>query len=254
MLLASFSTAEIGSDSKAFPPKAVRKLIVETDSGAINLIGNLDTPVTVRLFPHAASTDSCDIKEELIDDTLRVSAHGTKNALGISKTCSAGFEVAAQPDEVQARSGSGDVTMAMPSRRSDIRTGSGSIELVGAGNAALRTGSGRIHGTVGSDIDAGTGSGDIHLFVVNGVDPVSIKAKTGSGTVSLEWKRSPVSGKIDVSTGSGDLNAFFSKDTKLNAKLHSAVGRIRNDFDNNDSKLLLTFNSGSGAATITRKP
>jgi DUF4097 and DUF4098 domain-containing protein YvlB len=99
-------------------------------------------------------------------------------------------------------------------------------------------------------LDAATGSGDVRLVGLTGV----AKIRSGSGSVALDWTSVPLSGNIEVNTGSGGLTASFPKGTKLKASIRSAAGTIRNDFDDKDAKLALNFKSGSGDASVTRKP
>ncbi len=236
---------------KTYPRGSAKKLVVDTDSGAITLRQAIDGPTTVDVSPAAAPGDDCRIVQELRGDTLHLSAHASKNVLGMSKSCSAGFSVVAYFDEIQARSGAGDVELGILCRMADIKTGSGSIRLIGTGaKLTLRTGSGGIRGTAGSMIDAVTGSGDIHLAALNGL----VKARSGSGDISLDWTSVPASGEIEVNTGSGRLEASFPKGTRLKTSLRSAAGKIKTDFDDKDAKLILNFKSGSGSATVTRKP
>lgn len=251
LLLPHAASGADAYSAKTYPPDAVKKLIVETDSGAI-LIGQvIDAPVTVDVSPAAGPGDDCRITQDLRGGTLHLSAHAARNVLGMSKSCSAGFTVYSHADEIQARSGSGDVSLGGLGHKADIRTGSGSIQINGVpADLVLRTGSGRIRGSGGSTIDAATGSGDINLFGLHGL----VKARSGSGAIQLDWTSAPSSGNIEVGTGNGNFSASFPKGTKLKTSVRSAAGNIRSDFDDKDAKLTLTFKSGSGDASVTRKP
>jgi hypothetical protein len=238
--------------AKTYPPGAARKVIVETDSGPINVGALVDAPITVDIIP-AAPGDDCIFTEELRDGTLYLNAHAEKNMFGMRKSCSAGFAVHVNPESIQARSGSGDVSLGGPYKKADVRTGSGSIKISGAGKNAqltLRTGSGEIHGIGGASIDAATGSGDIRLSGLTG----TVKARTGSGAVSLDWTSVPAIGDIDVRTGSGDLTANLPASARLMIDFKSGSGRLSSEFGGDaQAPLHLTFRSGSGGAEIKKK-
>jgi DUF4097 and DUF4098 domain-containing protein YvlB len=107
--------------------------------------------------------------------------------------------------DVDARTGSGDITVKDLKKAATLSTGSGSIAavLVGAG-----------------DVKANTGSGDIKVTGVNGL----LVASTGSGSIGVEgtptgdWRISAASGDVsvvvpsekgftlDASTSSGSLD------------------------------------------------
>jgi DUF4097 and DUF4098 domain-containing protein YvlB len=134
--------------------------------------------------------------------------------------------------------------------QADIRTGSGSIKLLGNGKLTLRTGSGNIHGTWGSAIDAESGSGDIHLAALNGI----VKASSGSGAIYLDWKSVPASGTIDVRTGSGGFTALLPASARLSIDSKSGSGKFDSEFGSDErAPLHLTFRSGSGSAAIKKK-
>lgn len=253
-LLAALLTASAAADpilAKTYPRGAAKKLVVETDSGPITLKQPIDGPIAVDLSPSAKPGDDCRVTQELKGTTLRLTARANRNTIGMTKNCSAGFKVTGYFDEIEARSGSGDVSDEVLARKAEIKTGSGAIRVRTNSNLMLRTGSGAVTGEAGgAKLDVATGSGGVGLTALAGL----VTAKTGSGAVSLDWTSVPPSGTIVVRTGSGGLTAAFPKGTKLKASIRSAAGNIRNDFDDRDAKLALDFKSGSGDASVTRKP
>ncbi|MBI3565496.1 MAG: DUF4097 family beta strand repeat protein [Elusimicrobia bacterium] len=194
------------------------------------------------------------MSEDLRKGVLTLTARAPKPAhpLAPKRPCSAGFKVAGGFEEVSVRSGSGDIDLGMLSRKADLRTGSGSIRLRGdTADLKAKSGSGAVSGRApGAHLDVETGSGDIGLTGLTGL----VRARTGSGAVSLDWDKAPASGLIEVETGSGGLEALFPRGTRLKPSLRSATGRLRTDLDDKDAKLTLHFRSGSGGATLTRKP
>lgn len=249
--LAGSAPADDAILAKTYPRGAAKKLIVETDSGAIALKQPIDGPIAVDVSPAARPGDDCRVTQQLKGNTLHLSARANRNALGMSKTCSAGFKVTGYFDDIEARSGSGDVSDEVLARKAEIKTGSGAIRVRTNSDLVLRTGSGGVTGeAAGAKLDVATGSGDVSLTGLTGL----LKAKSGSGAISADWTSLPPSGTIEINTGSGSLSAAFPKQTKLKASVRSAAGRIRNDFDDKDSKLALEFKSGSGDASVTRKP
>jgi hypothetical protein len=244
--------ATVSPGAKTYPSGAAKRLIVSTESGPIDITGSIDAPITVDVTP-AAKGDDCIFTQELRDGTLYLDAHAEKNFLGMRKSCSAGFAVSVNADTVQARSGSGDVSLGGLYKKADVRTGSGSIRIVGAGKRAkvtLRTGSGTIIGGAGSHIDAESGSGDIELSSLTGI----VKVRTGSGAVSLDWTSVPEIGDIDVRTGSGDLAATLPPSARLMIDFKSGSGRLSSEFGGDArAPLHLTFRSGSGGAAIKKK-
>jgi hypothetical protein len=253
VLLASRAAADPYA-AKTYPKGAVRTLTVESDEGPITLRQTLDGPTSVDLSPAAKPGDDCQIIDKLDGSTLHLIVRAARNPLGQSNTCAAGWTVTTSVEVLDARSGSGDIAFDSRARKIDARTGSGAISVGSvAPNAELflRSGSGTISGdAAAAKIDAVTGSGDIHLTSLTGL----VKAKSGSGAIALDWIATPASGAIEANTGSGSLNASFPKKTKLNTTLRTAAGSVKDDFGDKDAKLSLTFKSGSGDATVSRKP
>lgn len=240
--------------SKTYPRSAAKKLVVETDAGPIALNQALDGPTSVDVTP-AAPGDDCRVTQDLRGGVLKLSARAPKPAaypLAPKRPCSAGFKIVGWFEDVSVRSGSGDITFGMSSHKADLRTGSGALHVdASVADLRLRSGSGTVSGRAPvAKLDVETGSGDVGLTGLTGL----VRARSGSGAVSLDWDKAPASGLIEVETGSGGLEALFPKGTRLKTSLRSATGRMKDDFDDKDARLKLNFRSGSGGATLTRKP
>lgn len=257
-LLAAPARATDAFSAATYPASGVKKILVETDSGAIDVEPSDDAAVSVDVAPAASPGDDCRVERKLEKDkgVLRLSARAVKGpaGVGIKATCAAGFSVKAPARlEVTAASGSGAVTFGAFSGKAEATTGSGAIKVDGASGAlTLRSGSGDVSGSAsGPSVDAKTGSGGVSLDSLTGV----VKVQTGSGAVALSWTTAPAKGAIDVRTGSGDFTAILPAGAKAKASLSSASGRIDNALGSDPkASLSLTFRSGSGAATISRAP
>lgn len=228
--LARPASASDSYGAKSYPRGEIRKLIVETDSGAITLAGSGDGTAFVDVAPAALPGDDCRVSQVLRGGTLRLTARAPRAFLGAAKTCSAGFAVSGAFELIEAR------------------TRSGAVVLRGAtGVLRLFSGSGSISGDApGSRVEANTGSGDVTLGSLSGIAAV----RTGSGNVSLTWISAPKSGKIEVRTGSGDLTAAFPPSTNLKTDFRSGSGKLRGGAPGGAAPLTLVFRSGSGGATI----
>jgi DUF4097 and DUF4098 domain-containing protein YvlB len=106
--------------------------------------------------------------------------------------------------DIDARSGSGDVTAEDTDGPVALQNGSGSITVDGANGAVnVKTGSGEItlRDVSGGPVQARTGSGDLELSVET---PMSVDAQTGSGDLELRVPEGTY--KVETDSGSGDRN------------------------------------------------
>jgi hypothetical protein len=105
--------------------------------------------------------------------------------------------------QVRARSGSGDIDIALTAANVDARTGSGDINVLGT--------SGRF--------DAHTGSGDVRAGKVAG----AMNASTGSGDIEAVQTGE---GPVQIHTGSGDVNLRMAENAAFNLNVHTGSGSI----------------------------
>jgi hypothetical protein len=105
--------------------------------------------------------------------------------------------------QVQARSGSGDINVALTAANVDARTGSGDINVLGT--------SGRF--------EAHTGSGDVHAGKIAG----PLKATTGSGDIAAAQT---VEAPVQMQTGSGDVTLSLAENAAFNVDVHTGSGSI----------------------------
>jgi hypothetical protein len=250
LLCAAPAAAGASPAAKSYAAAGLRAIVVETVGGAITL-DDADVDRASVEPVAAAARDECRFERTLSSGTLTLRALPAT----ASAPCSAGFTVTAPARlRVSARSGSGGVEIGAFAGAVDARTDSGAISLFGtAGAVAVRTGSGSVAGDLGAGgtVDVVTGAGDVYLRGLTG----PARVVTDSGAVSLEWAAAPRTGEIDVRTGSGDLAAALPADARLKLSLNSVAGYVSSDFAGDDaSPLSLSFQSTSGAATISRRP
>ena len=105
--------------------------------------------------------------------------------------------------KIQARSGSGDIGIALNAAGVEARTGSGDINVLGAsGGFMAQTGSGDVHaGRIAGAMKASTGSGDIDAAQTT---PGPVQMETGSGDVTLKLAED-AGFTVSVRTGSGSI-------------------------------------------------
>ncbi|HEX2917019.1 MAG TPA: DUF4097 family beta strand repeat-containing protein [Edaphobacter sp.] len=162
---------------------------------------------------------------------------------------------------INAATGSGDLTVDNVGATLKAQTGSGSVHATGIhGAATLGSGSGDVdlQQTGPGDVRAETGSGSVHLSGVNG----GLKASTGSGDIEVagqpttDWKLSTGSGSIRMTlgngakfnlvadTGSGSVNVSQPITMQGSLNRHHITGSV------NGGGPLVQANTGSGDITI----
>jgi hypothetical protein len=144
--------------------------------------------------------------------------------------------------KVQARSGSGDIGIALTAGDVEAKTGSGDINVLGtAGSFMAQTGSGDVHaGRIAGPMKATTGSGDIDAAqTVQG----PVEMRTGSGNVTLSLSNDAAF-NLNVRTGSGSIHTVHPV-TVLGARRRNRLeGTVRGGGPPVD------ITTGSGSVTI----
>ena len=140
-------------------------------------------------------------------NSIHIGGH-QENMHGISIS----YEIEAPADtELNAATGSGNITDTGVGHDAKLTTGSGNIKATGIeGGFTLQTGSGNIgiDSAGQGDAKAQTGSGNIDLKGVAG----ALQAQTGSGEIKAEgkpsssWKLQTGSGSIQLATGNAPIN------------------------------------------------
>jgi len=141
---------------------------------------------------------------------------------------------------VQAKSGSGGVTVAEATGHVVVDSGSGAVACSAAGgDVRIRTGSGTVElGTVGGTCAISTGSGTVRLGRTEQVAVVKtgsgstevdhcageLTCKSGSGAVRV---RTGGRGAVRAKTASGTIRVAVPPGTPVWTEISSATGRIR---------------------------
>jgi hypothetical protein len=172
---------------------------------------------------------------------------------------------------VEARTGSGDVTVNGGAGRLNLHTGSGRISADQAEDKVqVDTGSGTVRlGPMAAGLRAKTGSGDVEVTAIGGASTVvtgsgdvwlgavtgDVLARTGSGRVTIA---NAAAGELELHTGSGAIHVGVRKGTAAEIDLSSGSGEARSDLDLTtnppESKPLLRIRgrTGSGTALVSQ--
>lgn len=168
---------------------------------------------------------------------------------------------------VQARTGSGAVTVTGDAGRLDVTTGSGQINADRAsGVASVVSGSGPIRlGPMTAGVRARTGSGTVEVSAVGGVSQVStgtgdvwlggvsgdVMARTGSGNVTVA---NASAGSIELVTGTGQIRVGVKPGVRAKIDLSSSSGSARSDIPlggpPDDGVAVLTINGRTGSGNV----
>ncbi|HEX6356913.1 DUF4097 family beta strand repeat-containing protein [Actinophytocola sp.] len=171
---------------------------------------------------------------------------------------------------VDARTGSGNVTVSGRAGRLAVHTGSGRVTSDQAeGKAQVDTGSGTVRlGPMTAGLRAKTGTGDIEVTAVGGASTVvtgsgdvwlggvtgDVMARTGSGRVTVA---NAASGQLELHTGSGAIHVGIRKGSPAEVDLSSGSGEARSELDltttppENKPSLRIRGRTGSGNAVVT---
>ena len=151
---------------------------------------------------------------------------GVTGSESLFQNVSISYEVVVPANtKVQARSGSGDIGVAMNAAAVDARTGSGDINVLGASAGFVaQTGSGDVHaGRIAGAMKAETGSGDIQA---EQTAPGPIEMQTGSGDVTLKLA-SEAAFTLSVRTGSGSITTTHPLASSGSRDRHRLDGTVR---------------------------
>jgi len=127
--------------------------------------------------------------------------------------------------EVQTQTGSGDIRLSNLGGRAHAQTGSGGIRAQDvAAPFYAHTGSGNIDAalTGSGDVDIQTGSGTVELRGVKG----GLRARTGSGNIGADGS---VTGPWELHTGSGNIRMALASSGGFNLDVHTSSGSIHSD-------------------------
>lgn len=171
---------------------------------------------------------------------------------------------------VEARTGTGDVSVNGAAGRLNLHTGSGRINADQAeGTVQVDTGSGTVRlGPMASGLRAKTGSGDVEVTAIGAPSTVvtgsgdvwlgavtgDVLARTGSGRVTIA---NAASGELELHTGSGAIHVGVREGSSAEVDLSSGSGEARSDLDlttrppESKPPLRIRGRTGSGSALVT---
>jgi DUF4097 and DUF4098 domain-containing protein YvlB len=186
------------------------------------------------------------------------------------ETGSADIETAGRLGNVNASSGSGDVSVELAAE-AQVRTGSGDISVDDvSGSCDIKGGSADVRvGTVGGSADIMAGSGDVEIDRVER----TLRIKTGSGDVVVQGPGESVDamagsgdvllsrvahGRVKVKTGSGDIVIGVARGTAAYLDIMTVTGDVTSDLDASDTPTgadltaEINVQSGSGDVVLQR--
>ena len=224
LLLASAPLSRAEEVTKTFPVNGHSKVRVLTDDGAVRVSTGDIKQIEVRVVYSGYK----------LDRDLRVStAQNGDQVEVVAKTSSGGIfnwgvrhanlrvEVHMPKDtDLEVTSGDGSVEADALNGNVDIKTGDGSITVVGGkGTVRMKSGDGHIDGKdLDGNVDAAAGDGSINiegrfdvLNVHTGDGSITLRARPGS-RVASSWNFRAGDGSIDVDLP-GDLQANIDAST-----------------------------------------
>lgn len=217
----SFATVAFAADShfeRTLSVSASPNVSVSTGSGYIRLKPGSDNQVHISGHVHSSSNwmgGDANSRVQQIANNPPIVQNGNEITIGkthdndLFRNISIDYDITLpRASNINAATGSGDMTIDGVGATLKAQTGSGSVRANGIqGASTLGSGSGdvELHLTGPGDVRAETGSGSVRLYGVNG----ALKASTGSGDIQVngspatDWKLSTGSGSINMDLGSG---------------------------------------------------
>ena len=230
-------------------------LYVSTGSGHIRITPGSDSQVRIKGHVHAGWNAGGDIDERIrkIVANPPISESGNEIHVGnlspedrrLYNNITIDYEISVPKSlALNLHSGSGDVEIDNVGRFLKSETGSGSIRAHGiAGPSDLRTGSGDIElqQQAAGEVHASTGSGSIRINGVNG----TLTARTGSGDIEANGS---LTGPSHLQSGSGSIRAHVGKESHLSVDATTGSGSIRIAGNSSDHHHMSAPINGGGAS------
>jgi DUF4097 and DUF4098 domain-containing protein YvlB len=229
------------------------ELDVHTGSGDIQIRAGSDNSVHVTGHVKARGARALATGPQQQVDQIRanppVTQSGNTVHIGVTgndaifQNVSITYEVTVPANaKIQARTGSGDIGIAMKAASVDAKTGSGDINVLGASEGLMaQTGSGDVRaGRIAGAMNAETGSGDIQAEQT-AAGPVEMR--TGSGDVTLKLANEAAF-NLSVRTGSGSITTTHPVTSSSSRNRNRLDGTVRGGGP------LVDIRTGSGDVTI----
>jgi hypothetical protein len=201
--------------TKTFDAAALTTLSVENDRGdtAVEAEGGATITVVATLREWS---DKCELTFTPDGKTLKIVADNDSGFFSRQR-CTADLKITAPAAlRLDARSGSGDVTVAKLSGPLDIRVGSGDLKM--------------------------------RELATDAVD-----ARVGSGDIEITFAAAPAKGDVSLQAGSGDVIVKLPAGTAVNAELKTGSGEVSNELDNiRSAPFTVHARSGSGDLRVAK--
>ncbi|GAA1163750.1 DUF4097 family beta strand repeat-containing protein [Ornithinimicrobium humiphilum] len=171
--------------------------------------------------------------------------------------------------DVEARTKSGDITVAGPSGATRLSTGSGDLRAEDCGEVRLSTGSGDVSLGACPAGSVTTGSGDVRIDHCSGPGTLQVRtgsgdvevrsaaeetiAATGSGDIELDLR----SGRATLRTGTGDVEVRVPRGIPVWLDLNTGLGDVETHLDPvgapepGQDHLSVSVRSGTGDVRVT---
>ncbi len=234
LVTAAVTAAHSQDFDRNLPASASTDLYVSTGSGHIRITPGSDSQVHIKGHVHAGWNAGGDIDDRIRKIVANPPINQTGNEIRVGSLSSEDrrlynnitidYEISAPKGlALNLHSGSGDVEIDHVGRFLKSETGSGSIRAHGiSGPSDLRTGSGDIElqEQASGEVHASTGSGSIRINGVNG----ALTARTGSGDIEANGA---LTGPSHLQSGSGSIRAHIGKESHLSVDATTGSGSIR---------------------------
>ncbi len=220
-------------NSWEFKAGEVQAIQVETEAGGVTLVAVQGSSVKAELagefFP-----DKCEVTTQVENGKLTLKAAAKKKWFGKNSSCKTGFKVYAPAGtKIASKTGAGNVTVGAFSSGADISVGAGNIDLAGlSGPIKMAVGAGNVNGEIYSE---------------------DIACKTGTGTLSLAWNKSPKAGKATITAGMGTISLSFPAGSKININNSKGMGGFHSEINSDPSAAFrLDIKNSMGSASIKK--
>lgn len=221
---------------KNFKSDQIKKLNLKNTSGDSLIVGSQMSEASVNV-ERVKWNDNCKLDINENSGTLSVVIRPESRVTWFfsSQECRGNIKITLPfTTDIEAESGSGDVSIADLIGIFDVTIGSGDLTFEKAQITKLI---------------AHLGSGDLK---VNG-DIKDADIKIGSGDILLNYLKAPISGHMAIESGSGDATLTMPKESKLNISFMAGSGRLSNELGNLQSApYSISMKAGSGDLNVKK--
>jgi len=207
--LIGLSQANSDTIEKTFSVSSGGTLIIDSDSGTVDIESHDQDTVEVKVFKRGSNADDFTVKFEQDGDDVRI--RGDKDSSWGSYSLSVKY-----------------VIKVPQSYNLDLNTGGGSIEiedLIGDVDASTSGGSIEL-GQIEGDIEVKTSGGSIRVEDIAG----NIDAHTSGGSIKAKLSKQ-LSEDCKLTTSGGSITAYLSPSMAIDLNASTSGGRVSSSFD-----------------------